>query len=112
MQLVVIGGDATFHEAQTGPTNGLQRARSRGGLGLVGWRFTSPHVLVNERVSVAGNQFRDYGQSQQELSRGSSRSIVWRNDATFVLSPAWAIEARNQSRVATRRSGAPHIARR
>src|SRR6185295_4760491 len=93
LQVVVIGGDATFHEEQTSPTNGLQRAKSRGGLGLVGWRFASPSVVVSERVSVAGNEFRDYGQSQQELSRGSSRSIVWRNDATFVLSRAWTIDA-------------------
>jgi hypothetical protein len=93
VQLVVIGGDATFHETQTGPTNGLQRARSRGGLGLAGWRFANPSVVVNERLSVAGSEFRDYGQSEQELSRGSSRSIVWRNDATFMLGPAWTIEA-------------------
>ena len=93
LDVLVIGGDATFHEEQTSPTNGLLRAHSRGGLGLVGWRFARPGLVLSERVSVAGNQFRDYGQSQQELSRGSSRSIVWRNDATVVLNPSWTIDA-------------------
>lgn len=93
VQLLVIGGDATFHEQTTGVANGLAEAHSHGGIGQAGWRYASPRFVVSEHVSVAGNAFHDFGASTQELSLGSSRSIVWRNDLTLMMSPRWTAEA-------------------
>jgi hypothetical protein len=94
VQLLIVAGDATFHGSPTvGSINGLSRAKSDSGLGVAGWRYASPSFIAQERVSVAGNAFHDDGTSSQELSRGSSRAIVWRNDLTWLLNHAWTVEA-------------------
>ncbi len=93
VELLIIGGDATFHEQATSTTNGLQQAKSKSGLGMVGWRYARPAIVANERLSVAGTTFNDTGSSLQQLSSGSSRSIVWRNDLTWILGSSWSVDA-------------------
>lgn len=88
----IVGGRATFQQLQTGTSNGLSQALSKGGLVSVAWRYAGNSAFLSQRVSIAYNDFRNRGLLEQELGRGVTRALSWRADATWLASKTWTIE--------------------
>jgi hypothetical protein len=57
------------------------------------WRHTQPSLVITQRVSAITSGFRDHGSRGQELSRGDTRSLVWRGDIVKPLNARWTLEA-------------------
>jgi len=93
IELLVVGGQANFFLQKTSPVNGLNHAESTGGLASAAWRYTQAPVVFTSRVSTVTSDFRNLGLKQQELGRGLSRSIMWRNDVSWFANRTWTVEA-------------------
>jgi hypothetical protein len=93
VQLVAVGGRATFTGADPGPTNGLARATSDSGLASLSWRYLTPKLVINQRVAIVGNDFQNRGLSSQELGRGFTQSEMARLDVTIPLGSGWTLDA-------------------
>jgi hypothetical protein len=91
IRLLLIGGQSTYRERDTGVSNGLSRAISTGGLASLGWRYTGNSVLVSQRLSASNTTFRNTGVRSQELGDGHNTSYVWRGDVLKTLD-RWSIE--------------------
>jgi hypothetical protein len=93
VELLLIGGKSDFLLQKTSPVNGLNHAASTGGLASAAWRYTRSPVVFTSRVSAVTSDFRNLGLQQQELGRGLTRSILWRNDVSWFANRGWTIEA-------------------
>lgn len=77
-------------------------------VGVAGWRFTMPRLIVTQRVLAADNHFRNENTTGFELDNGRDRQLGYRADVT--LSPRqWLdvaggaeVERRDNSRVRRR----------
>jgi hypothetical protein len=92
LQLLVIGGDATYQEENAGSANGLLKARSGSLLASAVWRFAAPRVVLSQRVSHVGSDFQNTGLSGQGLARGYTQGTTWRGDVLAPLGSRWSIE--------------------
>lgn len=92
VQLLVIGGRAAYREDATGPANGLLRAGSASLLATALWRHAGPRLVVSQRVSHVGNDFRNTGLTGQELARGYVQGLIWRADVLMPLTREWSLE--------------------
>jgi hypothetical protein len=92
VQLLIVGGDATYREEQTSPTNGLLRATTGSTLVSAAWRYTGNRWLLTERVSFVGTQFRNYGLVGQQLGRGYTQTIGWRSDIEASIGRGWLVD--------------------
>ena len=93
LQLLVIGGNATYEQDQTSAANGLQNANSKGGLASLAWSYTAPKIILTERVSYVASTFRNIGLLDQELDRGREGQVIDRVDALWLLGGPWSVEA-------------------
>ena len=77
-------------------------------VGVAGWRFTMPRLILSQRVLAADNHFRNQNSSSLELDNGRDRQLAYRADATVVARPWLDIiagaeaERRDDSRVRRR----------
>jgi len=99
LQVLLLAGTARFQQLTTTTANGLFEARSRSGALSVGWRYTRPSLVLTQSVSALATTFRDRGRRGQDLSRGDSRSLLWRGDVIKPLGSLWTFEggARTES---------------
>ena len=56
-------------------------------VGVAGWRFTMPRLILSQRVLAADNHFRNQNSSSLELDNGRDRQLAYRADATVVARP-------------------------
>jgi hypothetical protein len=91
-QLLVIGGRAGYREDSTSPANGLLRAGSASLLASALWRYAAPRLVVSQRVSHVGNDFRNVGLAGQMLARGYVQGVITRIDVLVPLPRGWSIE--------------------
>ena len=93
LQLVVIGGHATFDNANSSLANGLNHATSVGGLASLAWRYTRARAVFTERVSFVSSDFHDHGLIGQELGDGLTQSTIVRSDVAVPLDARWSVDA-------------------
>ncbi len=93
VQLLVLGGQATYKELQVSSANGLLRATSSTGLVSALWRTTGSRWVLSERFSYVGSDFRNGGVLTQELARGFSAAMIARIDFNAALGHGWTVDA-------------------
>lgn len=103
LHLLMVAGDADYHEANPGLTNGLASANSRNLLGAVAWRYVRERLVLTQRLSVIVADFANRGLVGQRLADGDTQQVVWRGDALMPLGHGWTLEggARYESLHAT-----------
>jgi hypothetical protein len=92
VQVLVIGGDADYFQANTSAANGLHTANTRSIVGSVVWKYTRPTVQLSQRVSRAYSDFANVGLFGQNQGHGTTRSTIWRTDALWNLGRAVTLE--------------------
>jgi len=79
-------------------------------VGVAGWRFTLPRLILSQRILAADNHFRNQNTTNLELDNGRDRQLAYRADATVAvrrtleLSAGGEAERRDDSRVRRRLS--------
>lgn len=91
IRLLLVGGQSTYRERDTGVSNGLSRAVSTGGFASLGWRYTGNSILFSQRLAASSSTFTNTGVRSQDLGDGGNTSYVWRGDALKAVGP-WTIE--------------------
>ena len=91
IRLLLVGGQSTYRERDTGSTNGLAKAVSTGGMASLAWRYTGASTLFSQRFAASNSVFDNTGVRSQDLGDGNSTSYVWRGDALKTMN-RWAIE--------------------
>jgi hypothetical protein len=77
-------------------------------VGVAGWRFTMPRLIVTQRVLAADNRFRNENSAGFELDNGRDRQLGYRADVTASLRQSFdvaggaEVERRDNSRVRRR----------
>ena len=56
-------------------------------VGVAGWRFTLPRLILSQRVLAADNHFRNQNTSDFELDNGRDRQLAYRADAIVSARP-------------------------
>ena len=56
-------------------------------VGVAGWRFTGPRLILSQRLLAADNHFRNQNTSNLELDNGRDRQLAYRADATVSARP-------------------------
>lgn len=92
VQVTMAGGNAIYREETAALANGLQRATSGSLLASAAWRLVAPRLVLTNRVSFLGADFRNTGVVGQELARGYAQSVSWRTSVAVPIG-AWTIEA-------------------
>jgi hypothetical protein len=92
VQVLVLGGNATYYKLDADGANEIKRATSASTLVSAAWRLAASGALVSQRLSVATNRFRNRGLYWQEQARGDTTNVIWRADLTVPLG-AWTMEA-------------------
>jgi hypothetical protein len=92
VQLLVLGGDATYYKLDADGANEIKRASSASTLVSAAWRLAASRALLSQRVSVAANRFRNRGLYWQEQARGDTTAVTWRGDLTLPMR-GWTLEA-------------------
>lgn len=93
VQVLVIGGDANYFQANTSAANGLHTANTRSVVGSAVWKYTRPTVQISQRVSRAFSDFENLGLFGQNQGHGTTKSTVWRTDALWTARPSITLEA-------------------
>jgi hypothetical protein len=93
VQVVVIGGDASYRETQASLANGLLRATSGSTLGSVAWRRVGDASVTSVRASFVGSEFDNFGVVGQRLARGYTQTVIARVDHERPVARGWAIDA-------------------
>ena len=77
-------------------------------VGVAGWRFTLPRLVLSQRLLAADNHFRNQNTSSVELDNGRDRQLAYRADATLAAARSLEVgagaeaERRDDSRVRRR----------
>ena len=77
-------------------------------VGVAGWRFTMPRLILTQRVLAADNHFRNQNSTGFELDNGRDRQLGYRADLSASLGPTLdvaggaEVERRDNSRVRRR----------
>lgn len=93
VQVLLIGGRATYRELQTSFTNGVLKATSKSGLVSAAWRYAGDRFVVTTRVSFVGSDFDNRGVVFQQLGRGYTQAVTLRLDVTATLGRGWGFDA-------------------
>lgn len=80
---VVAGGSRLDQSGRSTGRNFLNEGRNTAQLVTAGWRFAPGAIVVQQRVAVAANQFRNRNPSGLDLGRGAGLDLTWRADALF-----------------------------
>jgi hypothetical protein len=79
-------------------------------VGVAGWRFMLPRLILSQRLLAADNHFRNQNTASVELDNGRDRQLAYRADATVSAKPSLELSAggvaerRDDSRVRRRLS--------
>ena len=92
LQLLLIGGDATYRQENARGPSQIFRAKSQGGLASAAWRYTRSRLVFSQRLSFVENDFDDEGSVGQELGRGVAHSLIWRGDTAWSVHRHWTLE--------------------
>jgi hypothetical protein len=92
LQVVAIGGRATYLGQDPGIVNDLARATSNSGFASVTWRYLAPKLVITQRVALVGNDFDNRGALQQQLGRGFTQGETARLDVTVPFQNGWTLE--------------------
>jgi hypothetical protein len=92
LQVVAIGGRATYLGQDPGFANGLERAVSNSGFASLAWRYLTPKLVVTQRVALVGHDFENRGVTSQELGRGFAQGEAARLDVTVPFGRGWTLE--------------------
>jgi hypothetical protein len=86
-QIAFVGGHAKLEERELDPgPNAMGVAKTSSELLTAGWRSTFRSAVVNQRVAVLGDRFKNTGRFGQDLGSGSSTEASYLADASFTLS--------------------------
>jgi hypothetical protein len=93
VDVLVIGGDASYRDRETASPNSLLRARSGSTLAAVRWSHRGSRALQSHRAFFLGTEFRNTGGRGQELVRGYTQEAGWRGDVTMPVANHWLLAA-------------------
>jgi len=92
VQVLVIGGEATYRKPTATGANDMRIATSRSVLSSAAWRYVHPRFLVQQRLSFVTNTFVGSGSLAQVRAEGRGSTTIWRADLTLPLR-VWQLEA-------------------
>jgi len=106
LDLTVLAGRSRFeNDPAAREIDDLHAGTNASVVGVAGWRFTTSHFVLSQRLLAADNHFRNENAEGVELDNGRDRQLAWRADLTASVSPAFEIgggaeaERRDDSRV-------------
>jgi hypothetical protein len=92
VQFLMVAGDATYRQDNATGLNTVARANSQSVLLSGAWRYIRERSVLSQRVSVVRNTFDDQARQGQDLGRGRARTVFWRGDGVWTVSPRWSFE--------------------
>lgn len=95
--LTAIAGTSKLDQSgRSSGRNFLDTGRNAAQLLVSGWQFTlSPATLIQQRVAVSANQFRNTNPAGRELGHGAGLDLTWRADVRHARG-AWQLETGTQ----------------
>jgi hypothetical protein len=109
LDLTALAGHSRFeNDPVQGEIDYLHIGLNASVVGVAGWRFTLPRLILTQRVLAADNHFRNQNTSSVELDDGRDRQLAYRADAIVSARPSLEIgagaeaERRDDSRVRRR----------
>jgi hypothetical protein len=109
LDLTALAGRSRFeNDPELREIDDVHVGRNASLVGVVGWRVTTPRLLLSQRLLAADNDFRNQNTQDVELDDGSDRQLAYRTDATVSARPSLSlsvgadVERRDNSRVRRR----------
>lgn len=92
VQLLVLGGNATYRDITARTANEIAKATSTSVLGSLRWRYAADRMLISSRLSAVRHRYLNRGLLFQERARGTTDATMWRTDVTIPVN-RWSVEA-------------------
>ena len=109
VDLTVLAGRSRFeNDPIARDIDDLHAGLNASVVGVAGWRFTTPRLVLSQRLLAADNRFHNENSDGVELDKGRDRQFAWRGDVTAPLASTLEIggggevERRDDSRVRRR----------
>ena len=109
VDLTVLAGRSRFeNDPIAREIDDLHAGLNASVVGVAGWRFTTPRLVLSQRLLAADNRFHNENSDGVELDKGRDRQFAWRGDVTAPLKSSLEIggggevERRDDSRVRRR----------
>ena len=109
VDLTVLAGRSRFeNDPIARDIDDLHAGLNASVVGVAGWRFTTPRLVLSQRLLAADNRFHNENSDGVELDKGRDRQFAWRGDVTAPLKSSLEIggggevERRDDSRVRRR----------
>jgi hypothetical protein len=109
VDLTVLAGRSRFeNDPIAREIDDLHAGLNASVVGVAGWRFTTPRLVLSQRLLAADNRFHNENSDGVELDKGRDRQFAWRGDVTAPLASSLEIggggevERRDDSRVRRR----------
>jgi len=109
VDLTVLAGRSRFeNDPIAREIDDLHAGLNASVVGVAGWRFTTPRLVLSQRLLAADNRFHNENSDGVELDKGRDRQFAWRGDVTAPLASTLEIggggevERRDDSRVRRR----------
>jgi len=109
VDLTVLAGRSRFeNDPVARDIDDLHAGLNASVVGVAGWRFTTPRLVLSQRLLAADNRFHNENSDGVELDKGRDRQFAWRGDVTAPLASTLEIggggevERRDDSRVRRR----------
>jgi len=109
VDLTVLAGRSRFeNDPVARDIDDLHAGLNASVVGVAGWRFTTPRLVLSQRLLAADNRFHNENSDGVELDKGRDRQFAWRCDVTAPLASTLEIggggevERRDDSRVRRR----------
>jgi len=109
VDLTVLAGRSRFeNDPVARDIDDLHAGLNASVVGVAGWRFTTPRLVLSQRLLAADNRFHNENSDGVELDKGRDRQFAWRGDVTTPLASTLEIggggevERRDDSRVRRR----------
>jgi len=109
VDLTVLAGRSRFeNDPVARDIDDLHAGLNASVVGVAGWRFTTPRLVLSQRLLAADNRFHNENSDGVELDKGRDRQFAWRGDVTAPLASSLEIggggevERRDDSRVRRR----------
>ena len=109
VDLTVLAGRSRFeNDPIARDIDDLHAGLNASVVGVAGWRFTTPRLVLSQRLLAADNRFHNENSDGVELDKGRDRQFAWRGDVTAPLASSLEIggggevERRDDSRVRRR----------
>ncbi|MEO8070294.1 MAG: TonB-dependent receptor [Acidobacteriota bacterium] len=92
LELLVIGGTATYRKPSASGSNDVGHATSSSALASTAWTWTRDRLVLQQRLSFVTNHFDNTGSVGQQTAHGVLDNWMWRSDVLTPMGDAWRFE--------------------